>query len=682
MIQNTKNPFDVTKAVDFDDRQIQEYWVDLPGGGGFRDLVKPTSAMPMFVLGGKGSGKTHLLRYFSYPLQKLRHSNVVDGIREEGYVGVYLRCGGLNASRFSGKGQPADAWVTIFQQYMDIWLAQLFLAILDDALSGSIRLRDAPLCQAVRDLFDIVPDDGLDSLTTLFLFLKNWQRSLDISINNAAVTRQLDVPIRITPGRLVFGIPQACERLVPELGGVRVVYLIDELENLDETQQRYINTLIREKQAPCSFKVGARLYGVRTFETYSAGEINREGSEYEKLPLDDHLRESKSYPDFALRLCARRLAEANYLSDASAAGAPSASLRQTMKGFFQEGQDALGAEDRFLTRPQNRPKGKPYFDRLRVQLREGLASGHAPGLESEEQIPSILTSLTVDRAPLLEKVNVFLLYQAWSRGRNLMTQAASIQRKCLAYQQGAASSLAYKQTVLHFGADLIAQLLADYKMKQQYVGFDTFVEMSRGLPRNLLVLLKHVFQWAIFNGEQPFRSAPISIPSQQQSVDEAARWFFRDAEVLGEDGPDVQRAVRRLADLFRAIRFSDKPAECSLSTFAVDLEQTSPRARRLITLAEQWSLLLRIPGGQRDRNTGRLHSRFQLNSMICPVWDLPIYRRGTLALTPDEANCIFDPEHVVQYTAVVRARVARMTAPNFGRGLPRGSATLLPLTND
>src|SRR5947208_1367469 len=95
------NPFNVTKAVDFDDQQIRDYWVDLPGGAGFRDLVKPTSPMPMFILGGKGSGKTHLLRYFSYQLQRLRSQVPLKGVQSEGYVGVYLRCGGLNASRFA-----------------------------------------------------------------------------------------------------------------------------------------------------------------------------------------------------------------------------------------------------------------------------------------------------------------------------------------------------------------------------------------------------------------------------------------------------------------------------------------------------------------------------------------------------------------------------------------------------
>src|SRR5580698_8636200 len=105
------NPFNITKAVDFSDQEINDYWVDIPAGDGFAAMAKPTSPMPMLILGGKGSGKTHLMRYFSYPLQRIRHAkDVIGGIQKERYIGIYLRCGGLNSARFSGKGQAEEVW--------------------------------------------------------------------------------------------------------------------------------------------------------------------------------------------------------------------------------------------------------------------------------------------------------------------------------------------------------------------------------------------------------------------------------------------------------------------------------------------------------------------------------------------------------------------------------------------
>ena len=67
------NPFDITKAVDYTDAEIYKYWVDLGNENqGFEGLIKPDTLMPMIIVGSKGSGKTHVMKYFSYELQKIR----------------------------------------------------------------------------------------------------------------------------------------------------------------------------------------------------------------------------------------------------------------------------------------------------------------------------------------------------------------------------------------------------------------------------------------------------------------------------------------------------------------------------------------------------------------------------------------------------------------------------------
>ena len=253
------------------------------------------------------------------------------------------------------------------------------------------------------------------------------------------------------------------------------------------------------------------------------------------------------------------------------------------------------------------------------------------GVQSETDVNRIVELLTT-KSQILEKANTLLLYQAWWAGRDLMEAAERIRTACASYlsDPNAPASSKFRRTLSHWKSDLQAQLLAEHGLKQQYVGLDAFVEMSRGLPRNLLVVLKHVFQWASFNDEKPFQAEPISVSSQQRGVFEASTWFLHDAEVLGTNGVYVQDAITRLADLMRRVRFSDKPGECSLSTFVVDRSAVSGRSREMIELAQKWSLLLRIGSGQRDKNTRRRKAKYQINSMLCPIWDLPIARRGQL----------------------------------------------------
>ena len=280
-----RNPFDITRAADFSDQQIGDYWVDLTGeGNGFLDMAKPTSEMPMLILGGKGSGKTHLMRYFSYQLQKIRYGDgIVDGIHKEGFLGIYFRCGGLNSSRFSGKKIAEDTWSDVFSYYMELWLAELVLSLVEDIFKVNPKLQacEEQLCNDIVKLFDDPELICPRNLIELIALLKSLQRKVNTAVNNSSISRRLDLRILVTPGTLTFGVPKCVVSNVSAMKAVQFLYLVDEFENLSEPQQKYINTLYRERETPCSFKIGARLFGVRTYRTLSANEENKAGSEYE-----------------------------------------------------------------------------------------------------------------------------------------------------------------------------------------------------------------------------------------------------------------------------------------------------------------------------------------------------------------------------------------------------------------
>src|SRR5262245_52652264 len=99
----SENPFGITKAVHLSPEEVESLWVNSPSGDDHAALFQPTSAMPLLIVGGKGSGKTHLMRYYSYPLQSLRHHAAeltpLEGLERDGYLGIYVLLGALNAQR-------------------------------------------------------------------------------------------------------------------------------------------------------------------------------------------------------------------------------------------------------------------------------------------------------------------------------------------------------------------------------------------------------------------------------------------------------------------------------------------------------------------------------------------------------------------------------------------------------
>lgn len=670
---DSTNPFNITKAVDLSDNQIEQYWVDFSTDQVLLGLLKPRSVMPMLILGGKGSGKTHLMRYCSYPLQRLRHrNNIPQGIHNDGYLGIYLRCGGLNSSRFEGKGQSPEVWADVFAYYMELWISQMLLNAVTDIYSKSNELEKETLklCNAIADLFDEPLDSMPTSLSDILTLLQKLQKDVDLTVNNSSSTHNLDVRIRITRGHFIFGLPRLLSQHLPSFKGVLVVYLLDEFENLTESQQKYINTLIRERDEPCTFKVGSRLYGVKTYRTFSSEEENKEGSEYEVLPLDALLRKQKEYPNFARSLCKKRLLIANKLLHSDTINGD---LQELDRWFEIDERTPIAENETRFILEKYVDRERPYFKSLHQKILECYLGKNRK--QSSARVSRILDALRCPDYPLLEKVNIFLLYRAWDKGKDLFVESEEINLACSRYVQEPNSATQYGDILEHFRDDLMAQLLRESDMKQRYLGFETFVNMSNGLPRNLLIILKHIFNWALFNGEKPIETGVISIKSQQAGVREASEWFFKDARVAGHDGGLIRDSVSRLAELFREIRYSDKPTECSLCTFSADMTRASEEAQRIVDMAEKWSLLISISSGQKDRNSKRVDAKYQLNPMLAPRWDLPVSRRGTLALNPEEVNAIFDKTYRDKFETVLSTRVSRMMAPFHGKSANAANGT-------
>ena len=380
--------------------------------------------------------------------------------------------------------------------------------------------------KAVSALLDEPPEHPPSTLRELRVLIRSYQREIDVAINNLPITRKLDIKIRTGPSRLIFGVPQLLSKFARKLSKSVVLYLLDEMENLSLNQQKYINTLIRHRTGNCSFRLGARLYGVKTNETV-VGEINRPGSEFDVLELDAYWRSKRQYKEFCARLCVSRLKASGYFANI----VDDLDLGKTLASSFEEPTCDDFYHDYTLSLfSKFPPHERPYLKRLRNELETEGKRQKRLGIKGTSDIDDVLTELRSESYPLLEKLNIFLLYKDWARQRDLRKSAARIGDECRAFVLSKGTEpLDYFSAFQHFSADMLAQLMRDARVRVKYSGFDTFVRMSSGLPRNLLFILKNVFDWAVFNGEQPFKGRAIKIDTQERAVLESSSWFFEEA---------------------------------------------------------------------------------------------------------------------------------------------------------
>lgn len=646
------NPFNITKAVDYSDEQIKSYWVDIPEGG-FTQIVKPTSPMPMLILGGKGSGKTHIMRYFSYGLQKLRYKeDFFKQFNEDGYLGIYMRCSGLNSNRFRGKGQSSEVWIDIFSYYIELWLSQLVLNTIIDIFNTHLsHIEEKIICGKIKDLFDSeTKERNLDTFTSVLTYIKELQRLVDYNVNNISLTGGdlSNLEIQVTPGKLIFGIPKILESRIPLFKDIQFLYLLDEFENLTIEQQQHINTLLREKEAPSTFKIGARLYGVRTYNTNSADEENKENSEFEVYNIDKEFRDRENdYKEWAKTICVKKLSNAGY------AASIDKESPHYINQFFEEfslkelNESLKGKSDK---------NSRVYFNELSRELTKYKIQ--------TPQIDQILSNLAFDQDRLLERANVFIFYRAWKdKKTDLLSSSTKIKSECEKYFLEKDKTTEHHKVLDKFKNDLIDKLCREANELTPYLGIDNFIKMSAGIPRHLLIILKHIFRWSNFNGENPFSGKKaISKESQNSGLKDAANWFLEDARLAGDTGEKMQSSIRRLGLYLKEIRFSQTPPECSISSFRINRLELDDSILKVLDYLEQYSYLINVTQ-RRDKNTNRMDYTYQVNGLIAPYFELSIWRRGVLSINKNEAKLIFAPHEERLFNDLISSKRRQYNPP-------------------
>jgi hypothetical protein len=554
-----------------------------------------------------------------------------------------MRCSGLNANRFSGKSQDKEAWKTVYSFYMELWLAQLLLNNIKKINFFNYQSEEnleLKITQRILQQFDKLDvNDGITNFDMLSLYLRELQKKVDYEINNCALTGEstLDIEITVTPGKLVFGIPQILVEYIKEIKNINFLYLLDEFENLTEYQQQYINTLIREKEAPVSFKIGSRLYGLRTLKTFSAEEELKEGSEYEKYNIDKIFRDRESdYKEFVTNICINRLNKHGYSVS-----------KLDLNIFFQK------ADIETLKLKSNRDDIK-YFKDLEKKL-----AGF-----SKEDISEIISNLKFEDDLLLERTNILLFYRYWKKaGGNLVQISKRINTNCLDYYRSKNPQIEHHIVLDKFKNDIVDQLYREIYSDVIYTGFNSFIKMSAGIPKNLLIILKYIFRWSNFNGEEPFKGDnKISIKSQSNGLKDAIDWFFEDSRFVCDDPRKVRRCFDKIGRYLQEIRFSDMPPECSISTFSLMFSSLSSDAQQIIDLLEQYSYFIRVDQ-RRDKNTNRKDVAFQINGIVAAYWELSLQRRGVVQLDDIEIKVIFEKDSEEDFNKILNARLSEYNAP-------------------
>lgn len=647
------NPFDINKAVDYTDEDIYRFWVNISEPAGFNEMMKPTSLMPMIIVGSKGSGKTHIMKYYSYELQKIRLAankgkSLAESFKDEAFIGIYVRCSGLNARVFDGKGVDEYSWEMMFAYYWELWIGERVLAALTDMQENGLLdgCDEEDLVKGILSKF-MKQEAECKTLKELREYLIKLQKGLLYEIHNFLLLgkERPQVDIRLDVAALTFGIPDLLKEKVPYFKKRHILYLIDEYENFSEQQQQVMMTLLREKPTSCTIRIGTRPYGIRTKFTIGKIEENREGSEYEKLRLDEKLREAENYKTYLKDICEKRLTEAG--------------LSLINPFHLEDYIDKMDAAE-LLERAGQMKATQGVMNNLRRNL--GLYKSQKL---SEAEIDEIINALTCEDDLVVERAGIKLLYmKIKGKSTSLVKDAKWIHEEEEKYlSKESVKDNAIAKHLSYYRRDIIDDIARRANLRIPYYGMDTLMDLSCGTPRTLLRLLKQAFSKQYFNtGKVPFEKGKhLLVDAQQSGIESAGDWFFEENRIPNDDA-GVTEVVTRLGGYLQRLRFSELPPQCSINIFSIQEENMSAESLLSLRTLELYSYL--VPHkDRRKKNADNKVSTYKLNSILAPRFELALEARANVELSKEEAEIIFNPLRKDEYEDFVRNKLKNYNFP-------------------
>lgn len=629
-----KNPFSNIKATHLNKDEIVNYWVEIHNReteqANFEKVIEPFNPRPIIILGGKGSGKTHILRFYSYESQKVRasqllHNNLVKQVQSEGYISVLLELGDFQFQRFSGSKLDVDIWSEWYFYYLNLILIEKFLKQTLDLEKNGLSDFNNDKIREISSQYFFDHDDTLDSVGAIFNRVCEEHKKIDQAFSRIRTGTDNNIikelkPMFDTREHRFLDISHDVIKANPDLEKLRILFLLDQFEDLSEEQQKYINTIIRHPKhtETISIRIAGRLYALKDKSTFSDNEKVL-GAEATTKKLEGFMGHKEAYEKFSIEMCEKRYKSIKNLTLDS---------NQIQNSFEIQNKEAV------LQKIKN--KHIKSIDRKHIINFKNNVVKYKKVLQlNQKNIDDILINISHEN-PLLEKKNIWLIYQSWSKKENILNKSIEIKNSLC----NKGKNIHDTETLNHIENDLFFQLCRDYSLPYHHCGFENILKYSSANPRNFINILNHIYENAPFYAETMFlENAPISCKVQDKSIKSASIEFWKDA-ISDINDSRISIMAERINSFFKRIRISDKLVEKNLIAFSYrgDL---SKDAAIILERAVTHSLLDKKEQAKKEKNnSGEMLDIYSVNAMLTVNWDLPISTGGTKQFSASEIEIL------------------------------------------
>jgi Cdc6-like AAA superfamily ATPase len=319
-----ENPFRRVRAEHFADPEVFARLFTEP----VHDHDKLMSPKPAFLEGGRGTGKTMILKSLQAQLAVLRKNALSFSAAQLHYFGVYCRMTRESFATVSSTVLSSIGEHSAMTIYSDELVLKLVQSVIDEIKScvdeNFIELTasvERQLAKNASHCLRLNPQQVTD-LTEINALINEQLDLINDYIDSRGRTEAAEYRVRSLKRRHLERFCKAVQQNIRELRNCTIVFLVDEYENLAKFQKVVLNTLIKWHTAGTwTFKVAVKKTGFDTAKTLEGQELE-EGPDYSRVDLDfDTLDPSRApyqrYVSYVKSICIKILASEGFLREST-----------------------------------------------------------------------------------------------------------------------------------------------------------------------------------------------------------------------------------------------------------------------------------------------------------------------------------------------------------------------------
>ena len=270
------NPFDVIKAEEFNHGLDQ-----LASLMYFKEGLAGTllSSSNVFLDGSRGSGKSMYLRLLSVQAKTIYEQLATQGKVEplpahKPFLGIYVKLAPTLFGPHEYEQEPE--FIETFREFFNVYAMECVLQAMVELSGQGVSLgADQELVHKLSSLALC----SAGSLEELWERLRDERRLLRQRLNK----RPYEPGLRAQP-EVLWEFAEVLSG-VATFKGQRVHLLVDEYDNLSERQQQILNTYLRKRDFPLTFKIACKKHRLVTDDVYNRP-LNPSG-DFARVQLDD-----------------------------------------------------------------------------------------------------------------------------------------------------------------------------------------------------------------------------------------------------------------------------------------------------------------------------------------------------------------------------------------------------------